>query len=44
MMTEDHKFEDLGEYPIVQKKSTGALDKVLMQLLIKLRKEVASSK
>jgi len=42
MMTEDHKFEDLGEYPIVQKKSTGALDKVLMQLLIKLRKEVAS--
>jgi len=43
MMTEDHKFEDLGEYPIVQKKSTGALDKVLMQLLIKLRKEVAST-
>ncbi|MGA1546575.1 MAG: RQC domain-containing protein, partial [Flavobacteriaceae bacterium] len=43
MMTEDHKFEDLGDYPIVQKKSTGALDTVLMQLLIKLRKEVAST-
>ncbi|MGA0896471.1 MAG: RecQ family ATP-dependent DNA helicase [Flavobacteriaceae bacterium] len=43
MLTEDHKFEDLGDYPIVQKKSTGALDTVLMQLLIKLRKEVAST-
>jgi len=43
MMTEDHKFEEQGDAVVIQKKSLEVLDKALMQLLVHLRKEVAST-
>ncbi|MDA7694238.1 RecQ family ATP-dependent DNA helicase [Flavobacteriaceae bacterium] len=43
MMTEDHKFEGQEKVQILPTKSHVVLDKILMQLLVSLRKQVAQA-
>ena len=42
LMSEDHKFDDISTANIIQNKSQGILDQRLMNMLVGLRKQVAS--
>ena len=42
LMSEDHRFDDISAVNIIQNKLQGILDKTLMNILVGLRKQVAS--